>query len=167
MLLDLIDFSKLRRAIIYGLLFLVLFVLQDLILSRITLFGIHPMLIPGAVVAIGLMDDASWGGTTGLAAGYFMDMGYPEHTVLFAVLLAAIGFFTGVLGKYLFHRGFTSYVVLLLLALAIVTFSQMFRFLFFTDTAAWTVWRTGLIQILWSLPWSLPVYLPCKSIADR
>ena len=34
-----------------------------------------------------------------------------------------------------------------------------------TDTAA--VWRTGLIQLLWSIPWAVPVYFPCKSIADR
>jgi hypothetical protein len=39
--------------------------------------------------------------------------------------------------------------------------------LFFTDTDAWAVWRTGLIQIGWSLPWAVPIYFPVKSIAAR
>ncbi len=148
MLLDLIDLSKLRRGIIYTLLFVVLFVLQDLIIGQITIRGVHAMFIPAAVVAIGLFDGSLWGGFTGLAAGYFCDMGYPEHMVLFAVLFAAIGFFSGVLGKYFLHKGFTSYIVLVMIALAIITFCQMFRFLFFTDTAVWPVWRTGIIQFL-------------------
>ena len=65
------------------------------------------------------------------------------------------------------HKGFVSYITLTVVTMAVVTFCQMFRFLFFTDTNAAAVWRTGLIQLLWSLPWAVPVYFPCKSIADR
>ena len=167
MLYDLIDLSKLRRAIMYALLLAVLFIVQDLILSHITVFGVRAMLIPAAVVAVGLFDGGLWGGFVGLAAGYFCDMGYAEHVVLFAVLFACIGFSSGVLGKFLFHKGFLSYVVLCAVALAVVTFCQMFRFLFFTDTNTAAVWRTGLIQLLWSLPWAVPIYFPCKSIAEH
>ena len=167
MLLDLIDFSKLRRAVIYGLTLLVLFVLQDLLVARITLFGVRAMLVPAAVVAIGLFDGGLWGGFMGLIAGYFCDMGYPEHVILFAVLFAAAGFFAGVLGKYLLHKGFVSYMVLFVLVMAVITFCQMFRFLFFTETDLGAVWRTGLIQLLWSLPWAVPIYFPCKSIAEH
>ena len=167
MLLDLIDLSKLRRAVVYGVLLAVLFLFQDLLLSAFTIRGVHLMLIPAAVVAVGLFDGASWGGFFGLAAGYFMDFGYPEHVCLFAVLLPLIGFFAGVLGKYFLHKGFLSYMTLCALALVIVTFCQMFRFLFLVDTGAAAVWRTAAIQVLWSLPWAAPVYLPCKSIASR
>ncbi len=167
MLFDLIDFSKLRRAIIYGLLLILLFIVQDLLLSHIRLFGVRPMLIPAAIVAIALFDGGVWGGSMGLLAGYFMDMGYAENLILFTVLLPALGFFAGVLGKYLFHRGFLSYLLLFIAAMAVITFCQMFRFLFFTDTTAWPVWRTGILQVLWSIPWAVPVYFPCKSIAGR
>lgn len=167
MLLDLIDLSKLRRAIVYTLLLAVLFICQDLLVARIALFGVRAMLIPAAVVAIGLFEGGLWGGFLGLAAGYFFDLGYTEQTVLFTLLLTAIGFFSGVLGKYLFHKGFVSYMVLVLTAMTLITLIQMFRFLFFTDTNAWAVWRTGLIQILWSLPWAVPIYFPCKAIAAR
>ena len=167
MILDLIDLSKLRRAAVYALLLAALFLTQDLLLIRITIRGVHALLIPAAVVAIGLFDGGLWGGFVGLAAGYFSDMGCPEQLFLYTVLLAAAGFFSGALGKFLLHKGFLSYMVLCAVTLGILTFCQMFRFLFFTDTAAWPVWRTGLLQILWSLPWAVPVYFPCKTIADR
>ncbi len=167
MLYDLIDLSKLRRAILYALLMAVLFLIQDMILSHIPLLGVRPLLIPAAIVAIGLFDGGLWGGFVGLIAGYFCDMGYADHVVLFTILLASIGFFSGVLGQFLFHKGFVSYAVLAVAALAIVTFCQMFRFLFFTDTDTAAVLRVGLIQLLWSLPWAVPIYFPCKSIAGR
>lgn len=167
MLLDLINLSKLRRAVAYAILLVVLFVVQDLLVSHITIRGVSALLVPAAVVAVGLYDGGLWGGFVGLAAGLFSDFGYSGHVFLFTVALSAEGFFAGVLGKYLLHRGFVSYITLTALALAIVTFCQMFRFLFFTDTAVWAVWRTGLIQLFWSLPWAVPVYFPCRSIASR
>lgn len=167
MLFDLINLSKLRRTILYALLLAVLFIVQDLAASHVTVFGVRPLLIPAAVVAVGLLDGGLWGGFFGIAAGFFYDMGCSEHIFLFTVTLAVIGFFVGVLGQFLFHRGFVSYFVLTIAAIAVVTYCQMFRFLFFTDTDPAAVWRTGLIQFLWSLPWSIPVYFPCRSIAGQ
>ncbi len=180
MLLDLIDLSKLRRAIVYGLLLSVVLILQNLLVSRITLFGIHAMLVPALVVAVGLFEGGVWGGFVGLAAGYFTDMSYTDHVVLFTILLPTLGFFIGALGKYMLQKGLVSYLVMAFLALAVIAFCQMFhtlflsgvdarafRRLYFHGTYTWIVVRTGLIQTLWSLVWSVPIYLPCKLIAAR
>lgn len=167
MLFDLIDFSKLRRIVVYALVFIVLFIVQDLLVSHIRIFGVRALFVPAAVVAIGLFDGGLWGGLFGLAAGLFCDMGYAEQTVLFTVLFAAAGFFSGVLGKYLLHKGFVSYIVLFFITMAVTTLCQMFPFLFFSDTDSAAVWRTGLIQLLWSMPWAVPIYFPCRSIAAR
>ena len=179
MLLDLIDLSKLRRAIVYGVLLAVVFILQNLILSQAALFGVKPLLVPAVVAGVGLFEGGVWGGFVGLAAGYFADMG-TQNVVMFTVLMPAEGFFAGVLGKYMFHRGFMYFVVLALLALAVTAFCQMFRFLFLVseDTRAflsvylpgresWPVLRMGLLQTLIGLVWSLPLYFPCKLIAAR
>ena len=167
MLLDLINLSKLRRAIVYALLFLVLFVLQDLVISHMRIQGVRALLLPAAVTAVGLLDGGEWGGFTGLAAGFFCDRGYSEQSVMFTILFAAIGFFCGVLGKYMLRKGFVSYMVLSLIALAVITFCQMFRFLFFTDTDPAAVYRIGLIQLAYSLAWAVPIYFPCRTIASR
>ena len=178
MLLDLIDLSKLRRAIVYGLLLAGVLILQNLLVSRLTLAGIRAMMVPALVVAVGLFEGGVWGGGLGLAAGYLTDMSYTDHVILFTVLLSAIGFFAGVLGKYMLQKGFVSYLVMTFLALSVIAFCQMFRTLFLSGDDAeafrrlyyagrytWLVLRTGLLQTLWSLVWSAPVYLPCKLIA--
>ena len=180
MLLDLIDLSKLRRGIVYGLLMALCLILQNMIVSRITLFGVRALLIPALVAGVGLFEGGVWGGVLGLAAGYFTDAGYSGTVILFTVLLPAVGFFCGALGKFMLHKGFVSYLFLTFLALAVIAFCQMFRFLFMAsdDTLqflhlyldgnmAWPVLRTGLLQTAWSLALSVPIYFPCKFIAAR
>lgn len=180
MLLDLIDLSKLRRAIVYAVTLTVVLTLQNLIIGRIPFFGVRALMVPAAVVAVALFEGGLWGGIFGLAAGYFMDMAYADHLVLFTILLPTAGFFAGALGKYMLHKGFVSFMALALVTLATAAFLQMFRFLFFLneDTrtfralylgahSAWPVLRTGLLQVVWSLVWSIPVYFPCKAIASR
>ena len=180
MLLDLIDLSKLRRAIAYGLMLTVLFAVQNLVAVHIPLLGVRAMLVPAAVVGVGLFEGGVWGGFVGLAAGIFSDIAYADHLILFTVLLPTAGFFAGVLGKYMLHKGFVSYLVLGALTLSAVALCQMVPFLFFLDEetkafravllgagGGWPVWRTGLIQTGYSLVWAMPLYVPCKLIAAR
>ncbi len=180
MLLDLIDLSKLRRAIVYALMLAGVFILQNLIVSRIPLAGVKAMLAPSLVVAVGLFEGGVWGGFLGLAAGFFADMGYTDHVVLFTILLPAAGLLVGALGKYMLQKGLVSYLVMAALTLAVIAFCQMFRTLFLSGDDAeafrrlyyaggyvWRVVRTGLIQTGWSLVWAVPVYFPCKLIAAR
>ena len=180
MLLDLIDLSKLRRAIVYALLLMAVLIVQNLALSRLTGWGVRALIIPAMVVGVGLFEDGLWGGMVGLAAGYFSDLAYADHVVLFTILLPTAGFFAGALGKYMLHKGFMSYMTLALVVLSVVAFCQMFSFLFFAGedarafqalylggTASRRIWRTGLIQTAWSLVWAIPLYFPCKLIAGR
>lgn len=170
MLLDLIDLSKLRRVIVYAVMLAVVFMVQDLFAAQIPFLGIRPVLIPAAVVGIGLLEGGLWGGFLGLGAGFFADMGYSEQLILFTVLLPTAGFFSGALGKYTLHKGFVSYLVLTALTLTILALCQISKVLFFTDnsvTRPWAVWRTGLIQTGYSLVWAIPIYFPCKLISDR
>ena len=167
MLFDLIDLAKLRRAIVYFLVMAGVFLLQNLVGDRVTLFGVKALYMPVLVVTIGLFEGGVWGGLMGLAAGYFTDLGFAETTVLFTVLFPVLGFFAGAFGKYYLHKGFVSCLALSAGALLIVACCQMFRFLFFTDTSKWAVLETGLIQTLWSLPFTVVAYFPCRSIAGH
>ncbi len=177
MLLDLIDLSKLRKILAYALLLAGLFIVQNLVLTRLRLWGVCAMIIPAAVAAVGLFEEGMWGAMVGLAAGYFYDMS-TTHVVMFTILLTAIGFFAEMMGKFMLHRGFMSYMALALLSLTLAAFCQMFRFLFLMDadtqafqqlylggSAVWRILRRGLIQVLWGLVWSIPLYFPCKRIA--
>lgn len=167
MLLDLINLAKLRRAVVYAILLLVLFLIQNLLVSYVALWGVRAMFIPVAVVCVALFEGGVWGAMFGLAAGYFADMGFAENTVLFTILFPVIGYFTGVLGKYTLRKAFITALVLSAAALMLAAFCQMFPFLFFEDTKIWPVLKTGFLQVLWSLPFIFVIYYPCRAIAGH
>lgn len=167
MLLDLINLAKLRRAVVYALFLALLFLVQNLLGAYVAPLGVHAMFIPAAVVCVALFEGGVWGAMFGLVAGYFADMGFAENSVLFTLLFSVIGYFTGVLGKYTLRKAFVTALVLSAGALLLAAFCQMFPFLFFKDTRIWPVLKTGLLQVLWSLPFIFVIYYPCRAIAGH
>ncbi len=167
MLFDLINWDKLRRAILYGLLIAAALILQTMIFSRVTVLGVRAMFLPLAAVAIGMFEGASWGGAFGLILGLFGDMTYTENTVLFTILFPCIGFFSGVLAEFLVNRRFFSYFFVCLGALALTAACQAFRPLIFHNAEILPLLRTALLQILWSVPFTPLLYFPCKRLAQR
>ena len=166
MLLDLIDLARLRRALIYLLLLLVLYFVQDLLLARVALWGVHALFIPAAVVCVGLFEGGVWGALFGLAAGYFTDMGLPDSVVTFTLLFPVFGFFTGVFGKYVLRKALITALVLSAAAFTLTAAVQAFPF-FFTGTRIFPIIKTAVLQVLWSLPFVFAIYYPCRSIAGR
>ncbi len=166
MIFDLIDLAKLRRAFVYALLLLVLFLLQNVLFANLAIAGVRAMFVPISVVCVALFEGGVWGALYGLAAGFFLDMGMPDSTVLFLILLPVIGFFCGALCHYVLRRGFLTALVLSAGTLLLTALCQMFPFLF-SGTKVWAVIGTGLLQVLWSLPFILIIYYPCRAIAQR
>ena len=166
MLLDLIDLSKLRKAILYLLYLLGVLLVQTEILSKITVLGVRAMVVPAAVAAAALFENGRGGALFGLAAGYFTDLVFPETTVWFTILFTLCGYGIGLGGKYVLRKGFVTYMVLAVLMLLLGTLGQMFPFLFGGGAAAAAALRTGLLQTLWSLPVTPLFYFPCRAIAS-
>jgi hypothetical protein len=167
MSLDFIQWGKLRRGILYALLLLLFMGLQDLLFSHIAVLGVRCMFIPALVVAVGLFEGSVWGGVFGLFAGLLGDWSFAENTVLFTLLYPALGFFSGAAAQFYVNRRFFSYFILSLAALALAAFCQMSRFLFLAGAPFLSLLRTALLQTLWSLPFTVPAYFACKSIASR
>lgn len=167
MLLDLINFEKLKRAVLHFVVILVVLALQNLLFSRIRPLGAAAMFVPAVVVAIGLFEDGAWGGLFGLLTGILCGARYSGCLVLFAVLFAAFGFLTGLLTQYFVNKRFFSYYVLCVCAFVITAFCQMFRLLFFRDASPLLLLRTGALQVLWSLPFPVLIYFPVKNIVRR
>lgn len=167
MLYDLINLEKLRRACVYTLMLVVLLLLQNVLLANLAPLGVRAVFVPVSVVCVGLFEGGVWGAMYGLAAGYFMDMGQSETTILFMLVLGVCGYFTGLLCRYELRRGLVTALVLSLGVLVICALCQMLPFLIFTDTSPWAVVRTGLLQVLWSLPFTFLIYYPCRYIAGH
>ncbi len=166
MFLDLINLAKLRRALIHALLLILLFALQNFLGSYLAPWGVKAMFIPAAVVCVALFEGGVWGAMFGLAAGLMADMSFAENSVLFTLLFPAFGYAAGVLGKFTMRRAFITAFVLSAAALILSALGQMFPFLF-RSSSVWAVLKTGLLQVLWSLPFAVLIYFPCRSIAGQ
>jgi len=163
------DSTKLtiRRILIHGLILAVLYVLQFAVFSRLRLFGIAPLILPLAVVGVGLFEGSTWGGAFGLAAGVLSDSAFLGTTVLFTILLTALGMGVGILSNYLLSRGFPSFFLCSVAALLIIAFCQMFSLLVYFRESPLALLRVGILQTTYSLFFVLPLYYLSRAIGRR
>ena len=163
--LDLVDLSKIRKAILYLFVILGAVWLQAGFFSRIAPLGVKPFFLPAVAAVIGLWEGGVWGGVLGLVAGMFCDMICLESTVTFLVLFSLLGFGAGVLGQFFVNRRFVASMLTSAAALVIATGVQVVPVWIFKGAPLWSVLPVALLQILWSLPFAVPAYFAVKAIA--
>ena len=166
-LLDLINWKKVRRAVLYLICIVLATWLQTMVLSRAAVLGAVPMFLPALAVVIGLFEGGVWGWVLGMAAGFYCDLCCADYAVLFLILFAVFGFGAGLLSEFFINRSFVSYLLLAVAALLITALVQAVPLWLFRGTALWTLLRTALLQTLWSLPFAALLYPVVKLIAVR
>ena len=165
MLLDMINIEKVRRAIVYfGVMLLVLLVQND-ILSHFTILGVHALIAPIAVVAVGFFEGGVWGGIFGLVLGFFSDMSLNGAPVLMTVLFPLMGFAAGVLTTFFMNKRLSSFVFTAIGALVLTAMGQGFSAFVFSDTDKLSVLLVAGLQCVLSLPFIFVVFYPCRRIS--
>ncbi|MCL2828445.1 MAG: hypothetical protein FWD99_06870 [Oscillospiraceae bacterium] len=159
--------NRIIRVAGHAALLFVLYVLQTMIFSRLRLWDIAPLILPLAVVGVGLFEGPSWGGGFGLAAGVFSDTAFADTAVLFTLLLTALGMGIGLLSTYLLSRGFPSYLLCSALALMAVAIIQLFPFLVFDRVNPLALLRVAVLQTLYSMFFILPLYYLTRFMGKR
>ena len=165
MLLDIIEFDKLKRGAIHALAMLLVIGIQTQIISHVTVFGVRAMFVPAAVVAIGMLEGGVYGALMGLFAGLFTDGAFAENTTLFTMLFPIIGMLSGVLAESFVNKRYFSYLFMSVAALALTAFCQMFGLLVFRGANPIDLLITAGLQVLWSVPLAAVVYFPYRALA--
>ena len=153
--------------LLHALLLAAAYLLQAELFSRVKLFGVTPTILPMTAVAVALYEGGTRGCVYGLCCGLLCDVAFARPAALFTVGITVIAFLVGWLGDTVMHRSFPAYAVLCLGALIVTAFLQMFRLLFIDGSPALPLLFNGLVQILVSLIFLLPVYWASRPIASR
>lgn len=164
MFFDLINWGKLKHGALYAIYMLIVLTVQHLALAHVPILGVRPMIVPAAIIAVGLFEGGVWGGVFGLFCGLICDMIFIENTIMFTALFPIIGFFSGVLADYVVNRRFFSYFFLALAALLITAAIQMFRIALLTEGGIVPLLAVAGLQVLWSLPFTPLTYFPCRAL---
>ena len=151
-----------RRGVLYALYLMGALLLQNVVFSHIAPLGVRAMFMPALVVAVALFEGGNVGGYFGLAAGIACDLFFAGQSVLFTVLFPVMGFAVGLLADFYLNRRFFSYAVMAVLALFLAAFAQMFPLLVYRGQGSWALWRTVILQTLWSVPFIFPAYHLCR-----
>ncbi len=166
MLLDMINIEKVRRAIVYFGVLLVVLLVQNALLSRIAPLGVFAFIAPIAVVAVGYFEGGVWGAVFGLFLGLFSDMSLNDAPLLLTVLFPVIGLLSGALAMFFVNKRFFSFFFVSLAALLLVAACQMLRFIAAGGTELWPVIAVAGLQTLWSLPFTVVIYYPCRKLSN-
>ena len=160
-------YKKARRGLLYALVLVLYLLVQNVVFSRLPLFGIKTLFMPALVVAVALFEGGTRGGYFGLAAGILCDAFLGGQTVSFTVLFPVCGFVVGFLVDFFLNRRFFSYFVLAFVALALSAAAQIFPLLFFQGQSPWALWTTALVQTVWGIPFIFPSYYICKMMPRK
>ncbi|MBO4331206.1 MAG: hypothetical protein J5827_03940 [Oscillospiraceae bacterium] len=140
-------------------LLLILFFLQSAVFSRLRIAGACPLPLPLFAVCTGLFFGGLSGGCWGLAAGVLCDCSLGGSGLSFTLYLTALGFFCGFLGEFILSRGFPSFLTLSLFGMLLTAFMQSFKYVFFFGGSVLPAVVIGLIQTLYTLAFTIPIYL--------
>lgn len=150
----------------YAVAALPVWLLEDLIFSRFSLFGFTPVLFPLAAVTVAVLEGAAGGAGFGLALGVWWAAALPGTQVSAVLGTTAIGLLAGLISQYRLRSGYAGCLTCSLLALLAVELVQILRHVSAGAPAA-ALLRIALPELAVSLLFTLPIYLLFRLVYQR
>ena len=153
--------------ILHALLLTVAYILQDVMFTYMSFYGLVPLLLPIVSTGAAVYQGRVAGGISGIFAGIFCDVSFGEPTGVFTVLLTLTGLFVGFLADTVMARGFATYFISCAAVLAVSAFVQMFPLLFFEGVPPSPLLSMALWQTVYSLLFALPIWFFVRALGKR
>ena len=159
--------NRIRRGAVFFLVLVLFLLLQDAVLSHIALLGVKAMFLPALVVAVGHFEGGWRGGLFGLLTGVLQDLSGTDISLFFTLLYPLMGFVAGFLTEFFLNRHFYVYCIFAAASLFLAALLQMLPLLLSHPESTLALWKTCILQTLWSLPFMLPAYYTVNALPRR
>lgn len=142
---------------IFALALLPVWFAEAFVFSRIPLFGVKPMLLPLAAVALAVAEGAFPGGAFGMAVGMLCDAVYATHGAM-TLGLTMIGVLAGLAAQYMLRQNLLGAMLCSLGALLAIDGGRIAWRLLSGAAELEPMLRVAGGEILWSLVFVPPIY---------
>ena len=165
-MLNRIDFKKLRVFLEYAVYLLLAMLLQGVLFSRLSIFGVKVFVLPAAVVAAGMYPGGMRGSVFGICLGLVTDMSYTESSFMYTIVFALIGFGAGFASEFYINKSFLVFMVMSVIAVLLSGLAQYLAAVIFGGAELVQGIVTVLLQTALSIPPMALLYLPFRNHKD-
>lgn len=165
-MLNRIDFKKLRVFLEYAVYLLLAMLLQGLLFSRLSIFGVKGFVLPAAVVAAGMFLGGMRGAVFGICLGLVTDMSYTESSFMYTIVFALIGFGAGFASEFYINKSFLVFMVMSVIAVLLSGLAQYLAAVIFGGAELVQGIVTVVLQTALSIPPMALLYLPFRNHKD-
>ena len=151
-MLNRIDFKKMRVFLEYAVYLLLAMLLQGLLFSRLSIFGVKGFVLPAAVVAAGMYLGGMRGAVFGICLGLVTDMSYTESSFMYTIVFALIGFGAGFASEFYINKSFLVFMVMSVIAVLLSGLAQYLAAVIFGGAELVQGIVTVLLQTALSIP---------------
>lgn len=163
MINQLFEWKKIRIVLEYAVYIVLAMILQSLLFTRFSVFGVKGFILPAAVVAVGMYRGGVRGAIFGLFLGLFTDMSFSETTILFTLLFPIIGFAFGFAADFYINKSFFAFMVFTVFALFVTALMQLLSASIISGAQFFPGLLTAVGQTLVSVIPSALLYLPFRN----
>ena len=143
---------------VYALALLPVWFCEVYILNRFPLFGVAPMLLPLAAIAVAVLEGTVAGAGFGLGVGILCDAVYFNPDGAMTLGLCLLGFGAGALAQYVLRQNLLGCLLCSLLALVCIDAVRILSRLLAGTATLPTMLSLAGREIAWSMVFVFPVY---------
>lgn len=158
--------DQVHKWLVYALGLLPVWAAETMLLNRLPLFGVIPVLLPLAAVAVALWEGAGPGALFGLGVGILADAVYPGAPGGMTLGLCLMGWLTGAICQYGVRQNFVGYVLCAAIDMGALELCRFAWAMFTRLGTAQAVASVALKEGLWSLCFT-PLLYPLFKLIYR
>lgn len=152
---------------VYALALLPVWFLELYVLNRFPVFGVTPMLLPLAAIAVAVLEGAVAGGGFGLAVGILCDAAYFNTDGAMTIGICVLGILAGVVAQYALRQDLVGCLLCSFVGLVLIDLVRMAARLLAWQTPVSAMLAVAVPEVLWSMVFVTPVYLLFRWVYRR